>query len=64
MKESAIDYLREQGFTTNSVEILAENELEHELSKFYDLLTFHLVRGYEEELRRASHAQAAHAHAR
>ena len=64
VKESAIDYLKEQGLSTNSVEILAENELEHELSRFYDLLTFHLVRGYEEEMRRAAYAQATHAHAR
>lgn len=58
MKASVLDYIREHGFTGSSVEILAEEELEHHLGEFYDLLVFHLVKGYEEALRRG---QAAHA---
>ena len=64
MRESTIDYLREHELTTNTVEMRAENELENELARFFDLMTFHLVRGYEEELRRSAHAHANHAHAR
>jgi hypothetical protein len=52
MKESTLDYIREQGFTSSSVEILAEEELEFRLGRFFDLLVFHLVKGYEEEMRR------------
>jgi hypothetical protein len=58
MKSSVLDYIRDHGFAGSSIEILAEEELEHQLGDFYDLLVFHLVRGYEEALRRA-HAMAA-----
>jgi len=53
LKDSAEDYVRDQGFTATSVEIFAEEELENRLGHFFDLLIFHLVKGYEDEMRKA-----------
>jgi hypothetical protein len=64
MKEAALGYIRDEGFVGTSVEILAEEELEHHLGRFYDLLVFHLVKGYEEELRRGQALAAAAAQRR
>jgi hypothetical protein len=52
MKESTLEYIREEGFTASPVEILAEEELEFRLGRFFDRLVFHLVKGYEVEMRR------------
>jgi hypothetical protein len=62
MKEASVGYIRDQGFF-NTVDVYAEEELEHELGRFFDLLVFHLARGYELEHadrdRRAARAAAA-----
>lgn len=47
MKEETEDYIRDQGFHQTSVELYAEEELEHHLGRFFDLLQFHMVKGYE-----------------
>lgn len=49
LKEAAIGYIRDQGVLNEAVDLYAEEELEHELSRFFDLLMFHLARGYEQE---------------
>jgi len=53
VKESTLDFVRDQGFASTSVEILAEEELEHRLGRFFDMLIFHLVKGYEDAMRKA-----------
>lgn len=53
LKDATIDYIRGEGFTGNTVEIYAEEELEHSISRFFDSLVFHLVRGYEQAMRSA-----------
>jgi hypothetical protein len=40
------------------VEVHAEEGLEHRLDRFFDWLVYHLVRGYEEALRKAAHLVA------
>jgi len=60
MKESVLDYVREQVFIGSGVEILAQQELDRVLGHFYDLLTFHLVKGYEAALRHEHTMAAAH----
>lgn len=57
LKEAAIGYIRDQGVLNEAVDLYAEEELEHELSRFFDLLMFHLARGYEQE--QAGTARAA-----
>lgn len=47
LREAAIGYIRDQGFFDSSLDLYAEEELEHDLSRFFDLLSYHLVRGYE-----------------
>jgi hypothetical protein len=53
VKDSTLDYINDESFTSTSMEMLAEEELELQLGRFFDLLVFHLVRGYEGEMRRA-----------
>ena len=49
LREAAIGYIRDQGVFDSSLGLYAEEELEHDLSRFFDLLSYHLVRGYEQE---------------
>jgi hypothetical protein len=58
LKREMINFVREQGFGQSSLEIYAEEELEHRLGRFFDWLVYHLVRGYEEALRSAVHVAA------
>lgn len=60
MKDAAVSYVRDQGTMTQAVDLYAEEELEHEFSHFFDLLTFHLARGYEQEQAETQRAAAHH----
>jgi hypothetical protein len=51
VKYETVDYVRNQSFPQTSLEIYAEEELEHRLNRFNDFLVYHLVRGYEAALR-------------
>ena len=48
MKESVLDYIQDEAFAQTSVDLYAEEELELQLGRFFDLLIYHLARGYEE----------------
>ncbi len=58
LKEKIIDFMKEQAPTKTSLQLYAEEELEHRLSRFFDVLIVHLVKGYESAWRRAAHAIA------
>ncbi len=58
MREKMLDFVEEQIFSKNALDLYAEEELERRLGRFFDLLTIHLVRGYEQELRK-THAHSA-----
>jgi hypothetical protein len=47
LKESALEYIRDEAFVQTSVDLYAEEELELQLGRFFDLLVYHLARGYE-----------------
>lgn len=47
LKEAVLDYIRDEAFVQTSVDLYAEEELELQLGRFFDLLTFYLARGYE-----------------
>jgi RsbT co-antagonist protein rsbRD N-terminal domain len=47
LKEKMLDYIRDQGFAQNTVDLYAEEELEHQVGRFFDSATYHLIRGYE-----------------
>ena len=57
----AIDYVRENELSDSSITLRAENELEYNIDRFFDLVIYHLVRGYEAQLsempRTAAHAR-------
>ncbi|HUJ22326.1 MAG TPA: hypothetical protein VLX58_12420 [Bryobacteraceae bacterium] len=57
-KDKMVDFVLQHGMTKDSLELYAEEELEHRLGRFFDLLVIHLVRGYEGAWRRAMHAAA------
>jgi hypothetical protein len=52
IREKIVDFVEEHVFSKNTLELYAEEELERRLGRFFDLLTIHLVRGYEHALRR------------
>lgn len=58
LKWRMVDFVRNQGFAQTSVELYAEEELEHRVGRFFDWMCYHLVRGYETALREAAHLAA------
>lgn len=56
----AIDYVRENDLSDSSFTLRAENELEYNIDRFFDLVIYHMVKGYEAALRETT-AAAAHA---
>jgi len=56
IREKILDFVEEHIFTKDALELYAEEELERRLARFFDLLTIHLVEGYERALRRAAAA--------
>ena len=53
IREKVLDFVEEHIFSKNTLELYAEEELERRLGRFFDLLNIHLVRGYEQALRKA-----------
>lgn len=53
LKDKIIGFVHEQGFTMTAMELYAEEELELRMGRFFDGLVYHVVRGYEDALRRA-----------
>jgi hypothetical protein len=47
MKDATLDYIQDEAFVQTSVDLYAEEELELQLGRFFDLLIYHLARGYE-----------------
>jgi len=50
-REKMLDFVEEHLFSKNVMELYAEEELERRLGRFFDVLTVHLVKGYERALR-------------
>jgi hypothetical protein len=47
MKDATLNYIRDEFMVRTSVDVYAEEELEHQLGRFFDLMLYHLARGYE-----------------
>ena len=47
LKDATIGFIQDEGPVENTVELHLEEELENQLGRFFDLLVFHLARGYE-----------------
>jgi hypothetical protein len=59
VKHRMLDFVRDQGIAQTSVELYAQEELEHRVGLFFDAAVYHVVRGYEQALREALAATAA-----
>ena len=59
VKNAVLSYVRDQGLGQTTVEVFAEEELEHHVGLFFDCVIYHLVRGYEDEMRQALHHTVA-----
>jgi hypothetical protein len=53
LKDKIIDYVHKQSFPLTSIQLYAEEELEHRVCRFFDAAVYHVVRGYEDAMRRA-----------
>jgi hypothetical protein len=51
MRERVLDFVEEHVFNKNSLELYEQEELDRRLGRFFDVLTIHMVKGYEHELR-------------
>ncbi len=51
MRERVLDFVEEHVFAKSSLELYEEEELDRRLGRFFDLLTIHMVKGYETALR-------------
>jgi len=51
VRERVLDFVEEHIYAKTSVELYGQEELDRRLGRFFDLLTVHLVKGYEEALR-------------
>jgi hypothetical protein len=58
VKQKVVQFSRDHQFAQSTVEIYAEEELEHRLNEFFDDLIYHEVIGYEEAMRKAMAAAA------
>ena len=54
IKYNMFDYIEEQGIPRDPVGLYAEEELEHRIGRFFDVLMIHTVRGYETAWHRAT----------
>lgn len=59
LKQKMLDFVGEQGFHPDALELYAEEELGYRVGRFFDLLVIHLIRGYEAAWHKAAPALAA-----
>jgi len=59
IKQKMLDFVSEQGFQPDALQLYAEEELGYRVGRFFDLLVIHLARGYETAWHKAESAAAA-----
>jgi len=52
LRERVLDFVEERVLNKSSLELYAEEELDRHLGRFFDVLTIHMVKGYEAALRK------------
>ena len=57
-REIVLDFVEEHVYTKTSLELYEEEELDRRLGRFFDVLTIHMVKGYEEAWRAAQAPRA------
>jgi hypothetical protein len=58
VKNKMIDFVINQADARTYMQLYAEEELEHRVDRFFDILVCHLVKGYEGALRRSARVAA------
>ncbi len=58
LKNKMADFVQEQCLAKTALDAFAEEELERRVDRFFDLLVFHLVRGYEAAMRETTRLSA------
>jgi len=56
LKDKMMDFIDEQGTDQDCLALYAEEQFERRIGRFFDLLTIHMVRGYEKAWHHAAHA--------
>ena len=51
MRQRVLDFVEEHVLNKNSFALYEQEELDRRLGRFFDVLTIHMVKGYERELR-------------
>ena len=51
VRQRVLEFVEEHVFNKNTLQLYEQEELDRRLGRFFDLLTVHLVKGYEHELR-------------
>lgn len=51
LKDKIIGFIHEQGYPMTAVQLYAEEELEHRLSRLFDAYVYYIVCGYEDAMR-------------
>src|SRR3954469_10993003 len=51
LRQRVLDFVEENVYTKTSLELYGQEELDRRLGRFFDLLTVHMVKGYEAALR-------------
>jgi hypothetical protein len=57
LREKMLDVAQENMISNSSIELYAEEELDRRLGRFFDHLTVHLAKGFEDAVRRAAGAR-------
>jgi hypothetical protein len=57
-REIMLDYVEEHVYSKTSLELYEEEELDRRLGRFFDVLTIHMVKGYEDAWRGAEAPRA------
>jgi hypothetical protein len=60
VKAQIIQFVRDQGIGQTAVELYAEEELEHVVSRFFDMTVYNLIKGYENALNGAESFKVVH----
>lgn len=59
LREKMLDLAQEHMISNSSIELYAEEELDRRLGRFFDRLAIHVVRGFEEAIRKPAVFRAA-----
>ena len=58
LKDSIIEFVYEQGLPMTALDLYTQEELEHRISRFFDIAVYNIVCGYEEALHEAARSRS------